>query len=270
MMIKKILVASCALFLLSVFGFAFESKGQDKSAEEEQWIPIFNGKNLEGWTPKFTGQELGVNYKNTFRVEEGLLVASYENYKEFNNAFGHLYYETAYSHYKIRAEYRFVGEQVPGAPDWAWRNSGLKLHSQPPESMGLNQQSPVSIEVQLLGGNGTDERPTANMCSMGTHVEMDGKLITQHCVNSSSETYHGDQWVTVEAEVRGSEVIIHRVDGKEVLRYSNPQYDTEDANAQKLISQGQKNLLLGEGYISLQAESHPVRFRSIEILPLEK
>lgn len=253
-----------------ILGLSDAVKSQDSPPQKEQWIPIFNGQNLDGWTPKFAGHELGVNYKNTFRVEDGLLKASYENYDQFNGTFGHLFYKTACSHYKIRAEYRFVGEQVPGAPDWAWRNSGLKLHGQPPETMGRDQMSPVSIEVQLLGGNGTDPRPTANMCSMGTHVEMDGELITQHCVNSSSETYHGDQWVTVTAEVRGGEIIRHFVNGEEVLSYSHPQYDTEDSNAQKLISEDQEDLIISEGSISLQAESHPVHFRSVEILPLEK
>lgn len=256
--------------LLQFLVLSYAAQSQDATASQVQWIQIFNGENLNGWTPKFAGHELGVNYKNTFRVENGLLKASYENYDQFNGAFGHLFYKTAYSHYKIRAEYRFVGEQVPGAPDWAWRNSGLKLHGQPPETMGRDQMSPVSIEVQLLGGNGTDERPTANMCSMGTHIEMDGELITQHCVNSSSKTYHGDQWVTVTAEVRGGEIIRHFVNGEEVLSYSDPQYDTEDSNAQKLISEDQEDLIISEGSISLQAESHPVHFRSVEILPLEK
>lgn len=236
---------------------------------QEKWIPLFNGKNLDGWTPKFAGIELGVNYKNTFRVENGLLKISYGNYEEFNGRFGHLFYKQPYAHYRIRAEYRFVGEQVPGAPDWAWRNNGLKLHSQPPETMGLDQPSPVSIEVQLLGGNGKDERPTANMCSMGTHVVIDGKLITQHCYNSSSKTYHGDQWVTVEAEVRGGEIMRHFVEGRAVLSYTSPQYDTTDVNARRLIKD-ENNLLVEEGYIAIQAESHPTHFRKIEILPLEK
>ncbi|MFH5831180.1 DUF1080 domain-containing protein [Halalkalibaculum sp. DA3122] len=265
---KKIIRVTLVV-LFGVAAFAVQ-QGVNSTGERQEWIPIFNGENLDGWTPKFAGHELGVNYKNTFRVEDGLLKASYENYDQFDGAFGHLYYKTPYSHYKIRAEYRFVGEQVPGAPDWAWRNSGLKLHSQPPETMGKDQMSPVSVEVQLLGGNGTDERPTANMCSMGTHIEMDGELVTQHCVNSSSETFHGDQWVTVEAEVRGSELFRHFVNGRKVLEYTNLQYDSEDANAQKLIKEGQQNLLIDHGYISLQAESHPVHFRSVEILPLEK
>ncbi|MDX1637841.1 MAG: DUF1080 domain-containing protein [Balneolaceae bacterium] len=258
------LFATTGILLLTA-GLAL---GQGKKGG--QWNSIFNGKNLEGWTPKFAGEKVGVNYKNTFRVEGGLLKVSYENYDQFDGKFGHLFYKTPYSHYRIRAVYRFVGEQVTGAPEWAWRNNGLKLHSQPPGTMAKDQPSPVSVEVQLLGGNGTDERSTANMCSMGTHVVMNGELITQHCVNSDSRTYHGDQWVTVEAELRGSELFRHYVNGREVMSYSSLQYDTTDANARRLLPENPANLLIEEGYIAIQAESHPTHFRSIEIMPLNE
>ncbi len=241
----------------------------EEGASQEKWIAIFNGKDLEGWTPKFAGHELGVNFKHTFRVEDGLLKISYENYDTFDGKFGHLFYKQPYSNYRIRLEYRFVGEQVPGAPEWAYRNNGIKFHSQSPQSMGLDQPSPVSIEVQLLGGNGFDERPTANICSMGTHIVMDGELITQHCTESTSKTYHGDQWVTVEAEVHGGEIINHYVNGEKVLTYSEPQYDTSDPNTKHLIPESGDMIITG-GYIALQAESHPTHFRNIEILPLDE
>ncbi len=112
--------------------------------------------------------------------------------------FGHLFYKTPFSHYRLRIEYRFVGDQCPGGPSWAFRNSGVMIHGQPPESMRKDQEFPVSIEVQFLGGNGRDKRPTANVCTPGTNIVMGGKLITQHCTDSKAKTYHGDQWVTVE------------------------------------------------------------------------
>lgn len=255
-------------FVIVSMGFILPEKSNTLSAQGK-WISLFNGKNLDGWIPKFTGHELGVNYQNTFRVEDGLLKVSYENYKTFDGKFGHLFYKQPFSKYRIRLEYRFLGNQIPGAPDWAYRNSGIKFHSQPPESMGIDQQSPVSIEVQLLGGDGENERPTANICSMGTHIEMDGELITQHCTESRSKTYHGSQWVEVEAEVNGGEIIKHYVNGKEVLSYSKPQYDTSDSNTKNLITDSD-NLLIKDGYIALQAESHPVHFRNIELLPLDE
>jgi hypothetical protein len=237
-------------------------------APQEQWVPLFNGKDLDGWTPKIAGHDLGENYNDTFRVENGVLKVAYDKYAKFDNKFGHLFYKEPFSHYRLRLEYRFVGEQCPGGPSWAIRNSGVMIHGQAPETMGKNQSFPVSIEVQFLGGNGKDPRPTGNLCTPGTHVVMDGKLVTRHCTNSSSKTFHGDPWVSAEVEVRGGKLIRHFINGEEVMSYSEPQLDEGDKDAQKLIKDGKK--LLEGGSISLQAESHPIEFRKIEILRLKE
>ena len=237
-------------------------------AKDGQWVSIFNGKNLEGWTVKIKGQPVGENYQDTFRVEEGVLKVGYAGYKEFAEQFGHIFYKAKVSHYRIRVEYRFVGEQLRGGPGWAYRNSGIMLHCQDPKSMTLNQDFPVSIEVQLLGGKAQGKRTTANLCTPGTNVVMEDKLVTRHCLSSQSKTYRGDQWVTVEVEVRGNEVIRHIIDGKVVLAYQKPQLDPRDADSKKLIQNDQ--LLLGSGYISLQSESHPVEFRKVELMTLKQ
>ena len=236
-------------------------------SNNDSWVSLFNGKDLSGWTVKITGYPVGENYGNTFRVEDGLIKVVYDKYKKFDGHFGHLFCNTTYGHYKLRVEYRFVGEQCPGGPGWAFRNSGIMIHGQSPESMGIEQDFPVSIEVQLLGGNGTDKRPTGNLCTPGTNVVMEGKLITRHCTNSGSKTYHGDQWVTAEVEVLGDEVIRHYINGDLVLEYNQPQLDARDEDAKKLIKGN--NLMLSSGTISLQSESHPVQFRKIEILRLD-
>lgn len=234
---------------------------------DNQWISLFNGEDLDDWRVKFTGQPLGVNLNDTFRVEDGLLTVSYENWDDFNSEFGHLFYDQVFSHYILRAEYRFIGDQVNNGPGWAFRNNGMMLHSQDPETMTIDQEFPVSIESQMLGGNGSDPRTTANVCTPGTHMVMDGKLVTQHCTNSNSDTYHGDQWVTMEMEVRGSETLIHRINGRVVFELHDIQLDDTDPDAQALIAAGAP-IELKEGYVALQAESHPTQFRVIEILPL--
>ena len=236
--------------------------------ENETWISLFNGKDLTGWIPKFAGRELGENYKNTFRVEDGLLKVVYDEYETFQGEFGHLFYKNSFSHYRIRVEYRILGEQTVGGPAWGFKNSGIMVHGQSPESMAMGQNFPVSIEVQLLGGDGEEERPTANLCTPGTHVEMEGQLVTQHCTNSSSPTFHDETWVTVEVEVRGNEVIRHFVNGVLVLEYHKPQLDSADADAQKLIEAGAE-MMLDRGTISLQAESHSFEFRKVELLQLK-
>jgi hypothetical protein len=240
-----------------------------QEAAKGEWIQLFNGKNLDGWTPKIRYHELGDNFANTFRVEDGLLKVGYEGYDEFNQTFGHLFYKDEFSHYRLRVECRFVGQQSKGGPGWAIRNSGLMIHGERPETMARDQDFPVSIEVQLLGGDGKNERPTSNLCTPGTNVVMNGKLFTRHCTSSSSKTYHGEQWVTAEVEVHGNGVIKHIIDGKTVLEYTKSQYDPRDAHAKEL-SEKAGTLMLSGGSISLQSESHPVHFRKVELMVLEE
>ncbi len=228
-----------------------------------EWVSLFNGKDLTGWTPKIRYHELGDNFGNTFRVEDGLLKVRYDGYEKFGAKFGHLFYETPYSSYDFRVKYRFVGEQCGEGPGWAIRNSGVMVHGQSAESMTKDQDFPVSIEVQLLGGDGTNDRPTANLCTPGTHVEMAGELIKRHCTNSTAPTFHGEGWVTVTIEVRGNKVIRHLVNDKVVLEYNRPQLDPNDKSAEPLIVDGK--VQLEGGTISLQSESHPIDFQTVEI-----
>jgi 3-keto-disaccharide hydrolase/Putative esterase len=239
-------------------------------ADKQDWIVMFNGKDLSGWTPKITHYDLGDNYANTFRVENGLLEVRYDKkaWPTFNGRFGHLFYKDPFSYYRLVVEYRFVGAQVPGAPEWALRNSGAMLHSPDPRTMLRDQDFPISIEGQLLGGNGDGKpRGTANMCSPGTDIVYQGKLYPDHCLNSSSPTFDGDQWVRAEFEVHGSGTITNYVNGHQVLQFEMPQYgggSVANYNSTTKID-GQ---LIDHGYISLQAESHPIDFRKVELLNL--
>jgi len=241
------------------------------SAQEKpsdfNWVQLFNGKDLNDWKPKIAGYPLGENVGNTFRVEDGKMKVSYAEYDSFGVKYGHIFYKEKFAWYIIAAEYRFTGEQAKGGQGWATRNSGIMVHGQDPATMTKDQDFPISIEVQLLGGLGTGQRPTANLCTPGTHVVYNGKLLTAHCINSSSKTYDGDDWVRVEVMVFGDSLIRHLVNGDTVLEYTNPQIGGGNVlNADPAIKIDGK--LLSEGYISLQSESHPVEFRKVELLNL--
>ena len=258
--------------LILVFAACTSQPKKEKAVEkpaEENWIQLFNGKDLNDWQIKFKGYELGENHLNTFRVEDGMLRVSYENWDEWTGTFGHIFYNGEFSHYKLRVEYRFVNDQVKNGPGWAYRNNGLMLHGQPAETMELDQDFPVSIEVQLLGGAPSGERSTMNLCTPGTNVVMGGKLVETHCINSKSDTYRGDDWVSVEVEVRGGEIIRHFVEGEEVMYYEKPQLDPKDANFEKMLAM-HGDTIITKGSISLQAESHDTDFRKIELLVLEE
>ena len=235
---------------------------------ETGWTALFNGENLTGWTPKIRGLALGEDPLGTFRVEDGLLTVGYEGYDDFGDQFGHLFYEEPFSHYRLLVEYRFVGEQAPGGQGWAFKNSGVMLHSQDPESMPAGQDFPISLEAQFLGGNGTEARPTANICTPGTHVHMAGELVETHCTESSSATYHGEEWVVFEAVVRGDGEITHIVDGDTVAVYDRPVIGGGVVSGHDPAAKPD-GARLGSGYISLQSESHPIQFRRVWLQELD-
>lgn len=231
-------------------------------------IQLFNGKDIKNWTPKISKHEVGENYANTFRVEDGLLKVRYDGYDQFNQQYGHLFYNQEFSAYLLRVQYRFVGEQTKGGEGWAWRNSGAMLHGQDPKTMLKDQDFPISIEGQLLGGDGTNARTTSNLCTPGTNVVIKEKLFTPHCISSTSQTYHGDQWVTADFLVLGDSIIQHIIGGEVVLEYNKPQFGGGNVSnfdpAQKKDGQ-----LISKGTISLQSESHPIDFKKVELYNLE-
>ncbi len=257
------------LFILGVCILTFLMVNAQKKSKPKGWIKLFNGKNLDGWTAKIKDHPVNDNFGNTFRVENGAIKVSYDQYGgEFKNQFGHLFYKKKFSAYLLVVEYRFIGDQIKDGPGWAFRNSGMMLHGQTPETMALDQDFPISLEAQLLGGNGKDNRTTNNLCTPGTNVVMNGKLHTVHCTNSTSKTYHGDQWVRAEVLVLQDSIVKHIVEGDTVIVYEKPQYDGND----KWVKQGglQAGALIKDGTISLQSESHPVEFRKVELFDLEK
>jgi len=255
------------IIILFLLIFSISTSAQQKNSKG--WISLFNGKDLKDWRVKIKGYPLNDNYANTFRVEDGVMKVNYDAYTDWKDRYGHIFYKKPFSAYVLVVEYRFTGDQILGGPGWAFRNSGAMLHGQSPESMGLNQDFPISIEAQFLGGNGTEERSTLNLCTPGTNVFLNGKLYTAHCVSSSSKTYHGDQWVRAEMVVLADSIIKHRLDGKTVLEYTKPSIGGGNVSdfdpAVKIDGKALK-----EGYISLQSESHPVEFRKVELFDLTK
>src|SRR5580765_2396684 len=104
--------------------------------QAQEWKTLFNGKDLTGWTPKIKGYDFGDNFGNTFRVENGAICVRYDGYSgKFENRFGHLFYREPFSNYVLRVEYRFTDKQLPDGPGWAFRNSGIMIHCQPPATI---------------------------------------------------------------------------------------------------------------------------------------
>ncbi len=258
----KLMYGLARTALILCLPLLFMASAIDHSPGKPKWEQLFNGKDLKDWQIKIRKHDLNDNYGNTFRVKDGNIQVRYDQYTDFDEQYGHLFFKKPFSYYLIAAEYRFVGDQVKGGPGWAYRNSGIMIHGQDPATMQKDQDFPNSIEVQLLGGAGNGERSTANLCTPGTQFVLDNKVIKAHCIESRSKTFNGDQWVRVEVLVLGSDEVVHYVNGEEVLRYQRPQKDP--------VKGAEEGELLTGGSISLQSESHPVDFRKVEIINLDK
>ncbi|MEO8114163.1 MAG: DUF1080 domain-containing protein [Phenylobacterium sp.] len=245
----------------------------------DKWRPLFNGRNLDGWTPKINHHPLGENWRDTFSVKDGVIRVSYAKYDGFKDDFGHLIYRTPFSSYRLRLEYRFTGDPAPGAPTWANRNSGLMLHGQAPETMGLDQTFPVSVEAQLLGGTPGQTRPTGAVCTPGVTVSIGGVPMKGHCYDSTAPTFQDGQWVRFEVEVHGARLVRHIVEGRVVKEYTDVRLapaeypgltniDVRSGPGAALAARGEAPL--DRGYVSLQSEGSPVEFRKVEILELRE
>ncbi len=241
------------------------SKVAVENSQKENWVSLFNGKDLEGWTMKITSYPLGENFGNTFRVEDSILSIRYDGYGEdLNDRFGTFYYNKKLSDYRLKVEYRFVGETAPGAPKWGYRDSGIQFHGQPPETQKLNQPFPVCLEYNLHGSSGSEDRPVGAACANGMSFEINGEKNSTTCIQPTiSRAFHGDQWVTLEIDIKDGQ-ITHYVNGEEILSYANPTYDPKNETAKTLMENG--DTAVKGGYISLQSNSHPIDFRKIELM----
>lgn len=252
-------------------GFFFGCTPADSRAQvrESDWQSLFNGKDLEGWIPKFHHHETGENYANTFRVVDGRIQVNYDDYTRFEERYGHLFYEKPFGSFHLKFDYRFTDQWMEDAPDYTYRNSGVMFHSQSPESILKEQDWPISVEYQMLADAGDgNPRPTGNMCSPGTEVVFQGQMDPRHCINSTSPTFPWDEWVAAELIVYGDSLVIHKVNGETVLEYSQTQIGGGVANG---YAPGIKvdGKALKEGYIGLQAEGQGVEFKNIVIKALD-
>lgn len=262
-LLSSLIFLATALALTSC-GSAKEHSSNPSSSPE--WQSLFDGKTLDGWIPKIRGYATGENFANTFRVTDGVIQASFDGYEgDFNDRFGHLFYDTPFSSYRFRMKYKFTGEQAQNGPEWAWRNSGIMVHCQDPKTMAVEQDFPLCIEVQLLGGREEGERSTGNLCTPGSHVIMGDSLMMDHCLNSTSATYRGDQWVNVMVEVFADSLVRHIIEGDTVMTYYHPQVGGGAISPPSALAEGTP---MTSGWISIQSESHPIEFKEIQIMDL--
>lgn len=252
---------------LIIFLLCFACTPSQK-AKTNEWQRIFNGRDLDGWTVKVHHHDVGINFGNTFRVEDGIIKVRYDQYGDFNDQFAHLYFNEPLSHYHLKLDYRFTGELQKGAPSYTLLNSGVMFHSQDPRTMLKEQNWPISIEMQFLAGLGDAKpRPTGNMCSPGTEIVYNGVQYDGHCLNSNSKTFDKNEWVHAELIVLGDSLIKHIINGDTVLQYSKPTMGggVVEGYDPKIFQPGKP---LSSGFIALQSEGQPIDFKNIELKKL--
>ena len=226
-----------------------------------EWVSIFDGESLDGWTPKIAGYPLGENFGDTFRVEDGMIKARFDQYgDDFAQRYGLLVYETPYEHYRLRLEYRFTGEQTPGGEDWAELNSGVIYHIQPLETIPQDAGFPVALEAQFLA-EGAHAPTTGNMCSLETSVVVKNERPDDHCILSDIPARPKDHWVRFELEAAPGGIFRHYIDGELAFEFSEAIFDVPQDWAD--------GMSVDRGFFALQSESHPVDFRNIELMVLE-
>lgn len=260
-----LIVSSCTLAETTHRGSASENS----DSSEPAWSPLFNGHNLDDWMVKIHHHAVGENYGNTFRAEDGMIKVRYDEYGDFDEQFGHLYYQQPYAYFHLKLEYRFVGELQVGAPEFTRLNSGVMFHAQDPRTMPQEQNWPISVEMQFLAGLGDGQpRPTGNMCSPGTNIVYQGNRTDEHCINATSPTFEGEQWVQAELIVLGDSLITHLINGDTVLQYAYPQVHRTGVVRGDDREEMPEGSALSSGYIALQSEGQPIDFRNIELLDL--
>lgn len=240
------------------------------STKKSEWVSLFNGKNLDGWIAKINHHNYGENYANTFRVKNGAILVSYDDYGPFEERYGHLFYKEPFSSYHLKFKYRFTEQWLKDAAKYTYRNSGIMFHSQNPNTILKDQNWPISVEFQLLAeANEGDPRPTGNMCSPGTEVIFNNVMDPRHCITSTSKTYKWNEWVEGELIVYKDSLVIHKINNETVLTYTKPQIGGEVVKgydpAIKIDGKALTN-----GYIGLQSEGQGIEFKDILIKTLEK
>ncbi len=274
MLSKYLMLVSFFLYLGSYTSFAQAVNAPDDSV----WIQLWDGDNLDDWDIKITGSSLNTNFNNTFRSVDGNLEVNYEDWSGFNGEFGHAGYKLRpFSFYFLRVEYQHWGNQVSGGPSWAYQNNGMMLHSQSIESMGQNQDFPVSMEAQLLGAGNTasDNNSTLNLCTPGTAFYTQpsgGSRNNDHCYSASNNERPGSgEWAWASFLVLGDSIIRH-YNGPSVTENPDITYyrpvQASNSGAGGVTINITDNEPITEGYIVIQAESHPFRFRTIEVVDL--
>jgi predicted glycoside hydrolase/deacetylase ChbG (UPF0249 family) len=162
----------------------FSDRHENRS-ESSEWISLFNGENLDGWT---------VRGKANWRVKDGIMIG------QSNDGTGHIYAGPELTDLEVKGVFR-LSDQGGGG------NSGLYFRSNPPEDNPDGY--PVGYEAQICHNQ---DAHTGWLWKPGTPTGKASALLTSD-----------DEWFSMRVKATGSLIQIW-VNEKLVMTYEDEEY----------------------------------------------
>lgn len=242
----------------------YESAIADSRGKE--WVPLFNGKNLDGWRIWIRGLEPGNDPERIFQVVNKEIHVYRDQPHGTKMPYGVLVTDDTFSDYRLQFEYQW-GEKKFIPRMESVRDAGLLYHV-----VGREIVWPTSVECQVQEGD------TGDIFTVRTQVESPvdatGKVFQDLPDGGSmrkffrangitrvikSTTAENEGWNTVEVIVRGDSAI-HLVNGR-INNYCT-RMKAPSAESEELVP-------LTSGRIALQCEGAELYYRNIRIMNLE-
>jgi hypothetical protein len=203
-------------------------------------VPLFNGKDLSGWTPDVPARDADKDLPDSFIVRNGMLVS-------LGKPEGHLLTTQAYRNYRLEVEYRFPGKGG---------NCGVLVHASRPRA--LYKMFPQSIEVQMNSGHAGD------FWCIQENIEVPS-------MESRRPRQAGQNWGGAEGDARR---IFNLTDNSEkpLGEWNTMVIEARERTVKvwvngDLVNDG-FNATADHGKIAIQAEGTEVEFRRVQIGPL--
>lgn len=272
---------------LVVFVLNFPEVGN--SAENgSNWITLFNGKNLDGWSIQLRDQDKNEDPNHLVQVDHGVLHFYKDAQAGSEQPFGYLATAKEYSSYRLRLEYKW-GEKKFAPRTGSVRDSGLLYHV-----TATDKVWPDSVEYQIQENDvgdiyaistqvtsSADPKTTNIVTTISTNNTsgvirtnsnarlkflepteggvpvVQGRLGTSLRVIRNPMNEH-EGWNTVEIEVRGNSAT-HLLNGTVNNRCNNIK---KSVNGEWIP--------LDRGRIALQLEGAEIFYRKIQIQELKE
>ncbi len=234
------------------------------SSDSDGWVPLFNGKNFDGWYTFLPSTGKNADPNGVFKVENGMIHILDIPVTAGKQEFGYLATVREFGRCRIRAEFKWGAKRFPPRQEDK-RDSGLLYYFTGPDKIW-----PRALELQIQETDVGDLWILDGM-KVTTKVETDGypmyvlsgplKTQTHGRIIKFGDFEDRNGWNTVEAILDGDR-ITHLVNGRAVMRAWDIQQTSLDNPSLSVPATG--------GRIMLQAEGAEIWFRNVQMKPLDQ